>query len=494
MNPINSEEIFEKTMLDITPQLSYFNNYDLVIGIPFINEGDQLTQLLRSIDEVLKKRMGKRQLIVCAGDHSAGATLEMLNNITLQHPHIQFLLPPEISGRGMSVRAIIEISKRLDADLLLFSAKMATENGPGIEDTWLEGLINPIQGLYDLVLGSLRRHTGIDSIAHMLAAPILESFYGFRAGDPMGGIYAISHEFTEELAYEARFWEDTIMGAGIDFWILTRALVWNKNICEVSMGGLVSPHSLEDRNRIFAENALTIFEALKRDRSIWLQERLVIRVADILARSEIKKPDVISYSLKQLRENFIRGYQEYGQHFSGFTGKQEIENLASPDADDYFMKDEMWTSALFFLFLKYSFSIDKEHKREMILALTALYNGRIASYVQEMQQFNKNVTCSTDAERDQFMVRKMESVKQRLTDYFWKMKPDFSRRWVMKNEEMKPPLIPLGYMEYVPGVPIVVPKKITGKGGRIVNTDNIFKELRKKYETKFNQFISEGLG
>lgn len=492
MGPINSEIMFDNAMFEISPQLSQYDNYDLVIGVPFINEGEHLAELLSSIDRVLKTWMGKRQLIVCVGDHSAARTLEMINNISLVHPRIQFLLPQEISGRGMSVRAIIEISKRLDADLLLFSAKMATEKGPGIEDSWLESLLNPIQGPYDLVLGSLRRHTGIDSIAHMLAAPILETFYGFRAGDPLGGIYAISHDFAEELAYEARFWEDTIKGAGIDFWILTRALAWNKSICEVNMGGRIAPHSLEDRNRIFAENTITIFEALKRDRPTWLQEKLVIKVADILARSEIKKPDVISYSLKQLRENFIQGYKEFGYLFNGFARQKEIERLAAPAGEDYHMEDELWISALFYLLLEYSFG--KTGNKDLALALTALYNGRIASYVQEMQQFNNSVSCSTNVERDEFMVKKMEAVKQRLTNYFWQMKSDFNRQWIIRDEQARPPLIPLGYMEYVPGAPIVVPKEITGKDGKIIKTDNIFQELRKKYETRFNQFINEGLG
>ncbi len=497
MTPINSEEIFDKTMLDIAPELSYFKNYDLIIGIPFIDEGEQLAELLKSIDRVLKTWLGKRQLIVCVGDYSAKSTLEIISNLSLQHPHIQFLLPPEISGRGTSVRAIIEISKRLDADLLLFSAKMATEKGPGIEDNWLDSLLTPIQGPYDLVLGSLRRHTGIDSIAHMLAAPILESFYGFRAGDPLGGIYAISHDFTEELAHEARFWGDTIQGAGIDFWILTRALTWNKHICEVSMGGRISPHRLEVRNRIFADNALTVFEALKRDSAIWLQERLVIKVADILARSEIKRPDVISYSIKQLRENFIRGYHEHLHVFNGFAGQEQIEDLTSTTAQDMHMQDELWISAMFFLFLNYAFNTedaDKLEKTDYLKALTALYNGRIASYVLEMREFSDSVFCATEAERDEYLVRKMESVKQALTNHFWQMKPEFTRQWLIKNEQMRPPIIPLGYMEYVPGRPIVVPKKIVGKDGRIVNTDNIFKELRKRYENKFNQIVVEGLG
>ncbi len=491
---INREEIFDRSILDIMPQLANYSNYDLIIGIPFIDEEEHLVELLCSVDRVLKTWMGKRQLIICVGDHSAGKTLEMLNSMNLQHPHLQFLLPEEISGRGTSVRAIIEISKRLDADLLLFSAKMANEIGPGIEDSWLDSLFTPIQGPYDLVLGSLRRHIGIDSIAHMLAAPVLEAFYGFRLGDPLGGIYAISHDFAEELAHEARFWGEEIQGAGIDFWLLTRAILWNKNICEVNMGGRVIPHSLEVRNRVFADNSMIIFEALKKDVAVWLQERPVIKVADILARSEIKRPDLISYSVKQLRDKYTGGIKEYAPLLKVFNGIVELEKLTMVPEDDFNMEDEIWVNAFFYLLLQYTFQSEKTGSKEYLHVLTALYNGRIASYVLEMQRFNASITCDTQEERDAFMVRKMESVKQRLTSCFWQLKPNFIRQWITESEKIRPAILPLGYMEYVPGKPIVIPKKIVGKDGRLVNTDNIFKALRKRYETKFNQFISEGLG
>jgi hypothetical protein len=474
---INREEIFDRSILDIMPQLANYSNYDLIIGIPFIDEEEHLVELLCSVDRVLKTWMGKRQLIICVGDHSAGKTLEMLNSMNLQHPHLQFLLPEEIGGRGTSVRAIIEISKRLDADLLLFSAKMANEIGPGIEDSWLDSLFTPIQGPYDLVLGSLRRHIGIDSIAHMLAAPVLEAFYGFRLGDPLGGIYAISHDFAEELAHEARFGEKRYRG-GHRLLAAYPGNPVNKNICEVNMGGRVIPHSLEVRNRVFADNSMIIFEALKKDVAVWLQERPVIKVADILARSEIKRPDLISYSVKQLRDKYTGGIKEYAPLLKVFNGIVELEKLTMVPEDDFNMEDEIWVNAFFYLLLQYTFQSEKAGSKEYLHVLTALYNGRIASYVLEMQRFNASITCDTQ-EEEMLSGRKMESVKQRLTSCFWQLKPDFIRQWITESEKIRPAILPLGYMEYVPGKPIVIPKKIVGKDGRLVNTDNIFKAREK---------------
>lgn len=487
------ESIFDDKMQEIIPQLTQFSDYDVVIGVPFYDEKDTLEALLQSIDSVLQSWIGRRQLIVCVGDYSASELLHSIQNLELKHPHIEFLMPEEISGRGMSIRAIIEICKHMDSDLILFSANMATEDGPGIDDTWLENLLTPIQGTYDLVLGSLRRHLGIDSIAHMLAAPILETFYGFRVSDPLGGIYAIAHDFIEELAHEARFWGNTIRGYGIDFWLLTRALSWNRNICEVNMGGVITSHSLERRNKIFKDNALTVFEAIKRDSAIWLQDRLIVKVADILARSEITRPDLISYSIEELLQQFHSGCDKYSQVLAKCGQKDSIEHLLKLKGDYFRLDDELWVSLILDLLLMYSFA-EEDQREDILAALTAVYNGRIASYLLEMRAFESNISGVEDTEKNQLMVRKMESIRHRLTNQLWHMKSGFNQNWLNRKEQVKPAIVPLGYMEYVPGKPIVVPKKISGKDNHIVQTDNIFRELRQRYEERFNHFLTEGLG
>ncbi|HOQ10241.1 MAG TPA: glycosidase [Syntrophomonadaceae bacterium] len=486
-----SESRFDEVMQEIKPLLRDYANFDLVVGIPFVDEQDHLPKLLQSIDEVLKSWIGKRQLIVCVGDGSAQHILASIQSLQLHHPHIEFVLPPEISGRGTSIRALLEIANAIEADLMVFSAHMSSQNDPVLEDAWLDSLLTPIQGDYDLVLGSLRRYQVMDSIAHMLASPILESFYGARVGDPLGGIYAFSHDFVEELVHEGPFWGESIQGYGIDFWILTRALSWNKNICEVNLGGAVKLHNLETRNRIFRENARTIFEAVKRDSAVWLKDRLLIKVADILSRQEVKRPDFITYPPASLLKNFQQSLKRNRDLLAIIDPNGELTSLAY--AEPFRMDDDLWVSALFDLMVQYVFS-DQVNADAIFDLLTGLYNGRVLSYINEIQDFQKSLPESAEQEQDELILHKMESIHRRLTEVFWKHKPRLNELWSQYQEQCRPPIIPLSYMEYVPGKPIVVPKRIIGKDQRIIATDNIFRELRKRYEDRFNEFISQGLG
>ena len=493
MTQLNSEAIFDHVMEGIYPRLKQLASYDLVIGIPFNEEKDQLLRVLQSIDEVLESWIGRRQLIVCVGDHSAEPTLELIGQLKLKHPHLEFVLPAEISGRGSAIRSMLEISKRLEADLLIFSAKMATPEGPGIDSTWLESLLTPIQGNYDMVLGSLRRYLGIDSVAHMLAAPILESFYGFRMSEPLGGIYAISHDLVEQLAHEALFWGNRIQGYGIDFWILTRALCWNKVICEMNIGSEADPHSLEKKNQIFCDTVLSVFESIKRDSAIWMQDKLVLKVADTLARSTRKRTGVITHPIPLLISNFKAGYEAYKEIFDHYDQEKKLLDLLQQPENAFYFDDELWVSMLFDFMFAYTYGAEEE-QIQVCPAITSLYNGKIASYGVELQQFQQQLEESTFDSKEEFLTRKIDAMRQRLTTVVRGMKGDFVREWISRSEQSRPPLIPLGYMEYVPGKPIVIPKKIVGKDRRVVETDHIFKDLRKQYGESFNHFITEGLG
>lgn len=492
MTLFKCEEAFDQKIADVIPRLREMGSYDLVIGIPFHEDKEQFLNVLKSVDQVLTSWIGKRQLLLMVGDHSAADFLGDIGELQLKHAHLEFVLPGPCSGRGSSIRAIIEISKRLEADLIIFSANMITSQGPGIQGEWLESLLNPIQGPYDMVVGSMRRHMGVDSIAHMLAAPVIETFYGFRMTDPLGGIYALSHDLVEDLAHEAMFWGEYINGYGMDFWLITRALCWNKNICEVSLDGDVKPASLQKRNRVFMDTAQIIFEAANRDAAIWVQERLVVKVADILANTDIKRPDLGHHDLEELLDSFHEGLRLHYDLMTQLFDYDLVQQITGLNEKSFNLDNRLWVKVLTELAIAYSFN---ENNRIQILELlTALYNGRVASYVLQMKRFKALFSQLDSLEQDGMLVSKMDSIKRQLTEELFCCKPDFTRRWMNKKEQVKPAIIPLGYMEYVPGKPLVIPKKIRGKDGRIVQTDNIFRNLRKSYNEDFAEFIGDGLG
>ena len=73
------------------------------------------------------------------------------------------------------------------------------------------------------------------------------------------------------------------------------------------------------------------------------------------------------------------------------------------------------------------------------------------------------------------------------------LRGQFVRMWEQKDLEMKPPLIPADYLEFMPGRPIVLPKIMKGRSGKIVSSNVMFSRLQSRYQESFNSFIHDGL-
>ena len=491
-----TDAIFDEKLDSIKSLLDKDANYDLVIGIPFFKETEKLPRFLEVLEEVLLNLRGRSYLIVCAGDYSSEDVLASTKELQFTHEHIEYLMPMERSGRGASIRTFIEIANMYDADLMVLNANMETEKGMCLNEVWLEELLSPINGKYDMVFGSVPSYFGINGSAPYFTLPILESIYGIRISNASGGVYVFDNSLIEELAEEAKFWSGFIDGYGFDFWAVTRALVWGKTICEVQLGFKISLNDSQLGNSIFYDNASVVSESIKRDQSFCLKERLIIKVADVLAKTENGLSDIVEYPISELLSEFRQLSNEFLDEINSCLPAsmvEEIKRLSSVEAKEFYLQDEVWVKGVHNLLLKHAFG-EETQKPKTINALMALYNGFVASNILQINAYKEKISLTYENEQVAITLQKINQVQKKLNGEFWRQKPELIKNWLRKDEQSRPPLVPLGYMEYVPGKAIVVPKEIEGKDQRIVHVDNVFGVLRKEYEDKFEDFIINGLG
>lgn len=497
MRAVNSERIFDDNLQLILSQLNNEGGYDLVIGIPFFRESPHLPELLQLVDKILCKLIGKRYLIVCAGDQYCNETLSTIQGLQLENPHMEYLMPAEINGRGMSIRTFLEIANVMEADLIVFSANMEAEQGIGINEVWLEQLLSPISGNYDMAFGSMPQHFGLNSSAPYFTLPILESIYGIRISSASGGVYTFDHSFVEELAEEAKFWSGFIDGYGFDIWSITRALVWDKRICEIQLGAKALLNNPQRDNLIFFENAMILSECIKRDQDFWLKEHLVIKVPDVLARRENGPSEIVELPVEMLLDEFRKLTVEFAgilQSSLPADMVEEIKQLALSAPEDFRMREELWVKGVYCLLAEYAFAMEEDKENgDALWALAALYNGRVATNILQINCFKNSLKDFPEKERRSLKYQKITLICRKITEQYWKQRAEMSKNWAAKAEKNKPVLVPLGYMEYVPGKPIVVPREIKGKDGRSVYVESVFNGLRQKYEDKFEKFIVRGL-
>ncbi|MDO4540947.1 MAG: glycosidase, partial [Syntrophomonadaceae bacterium] len=148
--------------------------------------------------------------------------------------------------------------------------------------------------------------------------------------------------------------------------------------------------------------------------------------------------------------------------------KRRTEHGAMPD-------EKLWVRGLMALLLEYGFAA-REKQTTAVQALVTLLAGYIAG-AQPAEE-----TASERLLRHEGLRQEVRRRRARLAE-----------QWQQTQEQRHPPLIPLSYMEYVPGRPLAVPRQIMGRDHRAIITDRVFRRLCRRYEERFNQFLSVDL-
>ncbi|MDD4333995.1 MAG: glycosidase, partial [Desulfotomaculaceae bacterium] len=490
------ESLFQESIKNAVEQAKDFKEVDVVIGIPFYNEKGILPEVLKVLDQgVTGLEHAYNPLIVCVGDSVGAKMLESIRHMDLKAPHIDFLMKPGCNGRGNSIRAILEIADTLEADAVIFAADLAPEEDSGLQPDWIKRLIEPIREEYDFVVTSFQKHYFEDLLGSLFTAPLLEVFYGNNIKGSLSGVYAISHDTVEDLCANIKFWGDITQQFGIDLWLVSRAMRWNKKICEVELGAKLEEIPLEKLNYIFKENARSLFECIKRDENFWSANRFISKTPDIYRSKDYDVPFKPTYStrdLTQFRYSYIQYKNLYDNTYYDdlYEGIEDIESI--PDKD-YRVEGKIWAEIVYHLLLKYWF-VSNMCSDDILNALTFAFSGRVASLIDFIQSVEEPLGGIQNVDVYFIISSEVASLKEEQRKDFLRLRKKFVRMWGQKDLEAKPPLIPAHYVEFIPGAPIVLTKKIEGLGSKIVSSEETFNRLQSRYREAFSRFIHEGLG
>ena len=491
----DSEALFNESIKDAVELALAFKEVDVVIGIPFYNEKDILSEVLKGVDEGLANLQNlHKSLIICVGDPSGVETLESIRRQNLKAPHLEFLMKPGSNGRGASIRAILEIANMIEADVVIFAADLVQEEGRWLQPDWISRLIEPIRGEYDFVLTSFQRNYFAELLGSLFTAPLLEAFYRYNIKGSLSGVYAISHDTVEDYCTDIKFWIDVTREFGIDTWLVSRAMLWNKKICEVEFAAKLKETSLEKLDSVFKEIARSLFECIKRDADSWTGSRFIIRTPDIYGsktQDGTFKPTYSTQDLTLFRNSYTldKNFPDTAYYDSLYEG---IAGLKSVADKDFRIEGKSWAEIVYRLLLKYWFvtNVDRD---DILSALTFAFNGRVSTFMESIQSVDEQLEGLKNVDICFIVPSEVASAEEQRKDFLG-LREQFMQMWEQKDQEMKPPLIPTHYLEFVPGVPTVLPKKIEGRSGKVMLSEELFNRLHSRYQEAFSHFICAGLG
>jgi predicted GH43/DUF377 family glycosyl hydrolase len=497
----HSELLFDQSLKEAIQQVQNLPDIDVVIAVPFFNEKDILPDVLTAVKIGLQDIQPLRVALMLCGEDPAGIeVLDIIQQTELDIPQVSFIMKPGANGRGACIRIIFEICRLLEADVVILSADLKQIGPIEIQPSWVKRLLDPIRSDYDLALALFNRHHNEDLIGSLFLAPLLETFYNYKINDPLSGVYAISHNLLEDYCIDIKFWNDITHGHGIDPWILTRAISWNNKICQVKLGAKLNPISLEKLNYVFKETAAAIFSCIKKDEKLWTTGNPVTKSPDFYGTNYMDTPQSIDYISRNLVTAFKCGYNQYARLYRQLLPEllaRKLEDIvALPTAQSYaepYFDGRLWTLLVFELLYHYRFNKNAQPD-DLLNALTFAFDGRLAGYMIELhileealqsEQVTIDIPALITATADQMKVDQRSAFSDQLLP--------FSQRWLDKAQELKPPLTPSYYLEFIPGLPMILPKGMEGRGGKMVWTEGVFSHLQTRYQEAFNEFIYNGL-
>jgi predicted GH43/DUF377 family glycosyl hydrolase len=489
------ETLFSRTIENIIPQLDRFSSIDSIIGIPFYNEEASLLNILQMIEANRQDLPSSNTLVVCCGDPAGEEILPKIQALNLSLPHLAFTMNPGAHGRGASIRALLEVAKYLEADLIIIAADLRQEQERGFKAEWIKQMALPIRGEYDLTLVKFKRHQLEDLPGRLFTSPLMEVFYGYRVSDPHSGMYAISHDLVEDLCQESKFWPDIAGGYGIDPWLITRALRWKKSVCEVELGAKLAYISKEKLDFVFTQTAAALFECITRDSKFWLSREAVFRNLDVFAGTDYaEKAEENYFSLTDLLISFKENYSQYERLSHIFLSPQltaDLQETAAASETQFSFDHNLWAQTVYQFLLGYRFKAGISHS-DLFTSLTFILNGRMAGFLSALNKF-ETLLPEKEPEGELILHFAAESLKNEQRGSFLASREEFFKQWRHMAQETRPPITPAHFMEFIPGAPLLLPKKLQGAEGIEVQVEEVFNRLQNGYQEKFDRFLHEQL-
>jgi len=508
-----AEDRFRKLLATPLAKVAKIGTADIVVGIPFHSESDTIATVVNTAIEGLRQDFPDQQCIIAAVGSPAGSeALKVIKRLPRHHniTVLSFLLDDEMTnGKGWSVRAIMEITKTLSADLVVLEADLKSRERDGeiegLAPDWISLLLTPIkQDGADMVVSRFISHYDNAPISSLLFHPLMTTIYDHPIHQLVGAQWGLSQHLLRTYLQAPYYpWDPKVCGYGIDLWLTTIAITSGADIREANLGiKLHHQSSAAKRALVLRQAAEVLFDQILVDAEWWAERRSS-------ATRPLPQP-LISYGIpkshrpdkatidspQQLKGIYQKGFNKFHSLYAGIfpdTIYRQLENLAANQGNEEFaFPVQLWAESVFALILAYAFG--KKYARDDLLdSLVYLHGGFMAGFSHSIETL-RNKLGSLPADKVERLTS-LESEKrlEELIEAFLQKKPEFLSRWEKKAEALKPPVPQVTYREFIPGVPLVVPTELTNPQGKLVRANGIYSAVFTRQKLEFERFVYDRL-
>jgi glycosyltransferase involved in cell wall biosynthesis len=485
---IMKEKMYQEILERVREQITPLKGSEIVIGIPFSDQMETVPTIIEIANEGLKKFYPeKRVAFVLVGSYEGRRMLRKIQQILKEQKRecYCFALHKEVDGKGWTLRALMEVSEFLYADLILLDPDFVRKGRQGLQPGWIYSIYRPIELGSDFVLPVFNRPPEGKRITDHFVIPLLISLYGYRLKEPIGGVYGIRRKsFSPFLRDKELFAETDVGNYGIDIFLTITAIVNELEICQANLGTrlkLSSPGEFPVRLR----QALgTMLDQIGYTSSWWLKEGKKLKTEPpIYGKLPSLQPPKVAVNVSHEIERFKVDFQRYKDYLYRKLFPPSLyvtlSNLSTKEEEEFHFPSSEWAECVYILLLAYFFQ-KQIPKADILDTLVILNRARTAAFMREVRN------CKGDAK-----ALEADRLREAQIRDFTRLGELFEIHWRERKVFYMAPMERV-LLEFLPGVPLNLPKELEDAEGRVTRVFEIFEELIEEVQGKGATFLQRG--
>ncbi len=387
---------------------------DIVVGIPSYFSQDTIGYVIETVAKGLEKYYSdKKALIFVSDGGSTDDTREEAEKVDISKYNIEKIVAiyRGIPGKGSALRAVFEAAKFLKAKAVAtFDSDLKS-----ITPEWVKNILSPIFEGYDYVTPYYLRYKFDGTITNNVAYPLIRSLYGFRIRQPIGGDFGMSYQLISDFL-DKDVWETDVAKFGIDIWMTTTAIVDGYKICQARLGAKIHHEKdpSKDLSGMYREVVGTIFNLMEDYEEFWKKVK-GSKDVPIFGDFVGMKPEPFEIDKEGLVEYFKIGYNNFAGVWKVILEERDFNIIKKlfmeEDINKFILPIDTWIRIVYRY--AYHFHITPRQKFKLLNTMIPLYNGRVASLVNELSG-------KTDEEAEQYYQMQAEEF-EKYKDYLLKL-------------------------------------------------------------------------
>ena len=257
---------------------------------------------------------------------------------------------------------------------------------------WLLTFLGPIlEGGYDFVSPAYLRHKADAAINTGIIYPLTRALYGRRLRQPLGGEAALSLSLAKRLLAD-HDWRRDPANAGSDGWLVAKVLATESRACQAWLGSWPRPEGLaEDVSQTLARILGMVFREMERHVERWQ------RVTASAPLPTFGTPGLLEGGPQPPVERFVAAFALGERELARVWGlvlspaaRVVLHRAAALGPERFSIDDATWARIVYdFAVAHFARLVER---RQLILSMTPLYLGWVASFATETKSLDALAT------------------------------------------------------------------------------------------------------